>query len=84
MSQNSSDQMAKSLSEIHRSERSFGSFLLYQLVITRERFPDDEFEVVGAGCEEGAGPVPLDAIHATLIQDNGNYIACICNPINPR
>ena len=55
-------------SEIHGSEYGLGSFLLYDFIITRERSPDDEFEVVGAGCEEGAGPVPLDAIHATLIQ----------------
>ena len=43
------------------------SFLLHEFVIPRERSPDDEFKIVGARCEEGAGLVPLNAIHTTLI-----------------
>ena len=49
-------------------KHGLGPFLLHEFIITRERSPHDEFEVVGAGCEEGAGPVPLDAIHATLVE----------------
>ena len=40
---------------------------MHEFVIPRERSPDDEFEIVGARCKEGAGPVPLNAIHTTLV-----------------
>ena len=40
---------------------------MHEFVIPRERSPDDEFKIVGARCEEGAGLVPLNAIHTTLV-----------------